>query len=119
MEETVPFTVEHAPDVIQVLWWVTGVLAATVIALLLRSINRELGVINDTISSFKQEVSDDILVVRQEQQRMWSQISDTKKNVISLDRRVAVMKNQCDIWHGVERRTYPAKPPADYDEEDS
>ena len=110
--QPVSFAVEHAPDVIQILWWLTGVLAAAVISLLLRSINRELSVINGTISSFKKEVAEDIGIVRREQERMWGQISDTKRNVIDLDRNVAVIKSQCRIWHGEEWRA----PPKDYED---
>lgn len=102
--ETVSLAAQHGEEIINYMGWITTISLGAVIAVLLWAVKRELATMNETILTFKQEVADDVLLLRDDQKTIWSQISATKSRVANAESEIKLIKNQCKIYHGEERR---------------
>lgn len=116
--DTVSIAEQHAPDIIQGLWWLATVLIMVIsglfalflnsikreFALLLKNINLQLVTLNVTVQSVKNEVAEDVALMRKEQEKLWGEISETKKRVNTLHTDVQLIKNNCDFYNGPNRR---------------
>lgn len=118
MTETLSLSEQHAPDIIQGLWWLATALIMVIsglfalflnsikreFALLLKNINLQLVTLNVTVQSVKNEVAEDVALMRKEQEKIWGEISETKERMNTLHTDVELIKNNCDLKHGPIRR---------------
>lgn len=95
---------QHGPELLNYVVAIAIGLLGTIIALLLWAVKREVSITNTMLQLFRKEVADDVQLLRDNQTIMWSQISDTKKRMSLAEADIAVIKNSCKIYHGVDRR---------------
>lgn len=97
----------HGEELLKYAVIALGLCLGAIISLLLWAVNNKLESMNNSITVVKNELMDDVQLLRDNQTTMWTQISETKKRVGVVESDIAVISSNCKIFHGTDRRQHP------------